>query len=257
MSRTKTTSGHSLLLLCIGIMCGFVALALAGCSAEPKTSTSSETTSTVSGYESLRIDMESWSYDSDHDVYYQIGLPYCTDPQATEYESYGIYIPGAYVDSTKNDNGYSLSINDSATIDGLTASTAPIVMPVNTPGYSAQAAPAKYSYQTISEYMDAGFIYVYAGCRGRDNGTNPDGSSFEGGAPWGVTDLKAAIMTLRLNQDLIPGDTDKIFTFGMSGGGAQNSLVGVTGDSELYNPYLESIGAPMTDGDGKVISNAT
>lgn len=36
---------------------------------------------------------------------------------------------------------------------------------------------------------------------------------------------------------------DRIFTFGMSGGGAQSALVGATGDSELYAPYLEAIGA--------------
>ena len=39
--------------------------------------------------------------------------------------------------------------------------------------------------------------------------------------------------------------TDRIFTFGMSGGGAQSTLLGVTGDSVLYNDYLEAIGAVM------------
>lgn len=31
----------------------------------------------------------------------------------------------------------------------------------------------------------------------------------------------------------------------MSGGGAQSALMGATGDSELYLPYLEAIGAVM------------
>ena len=31
--------------------------------------------------------------------------------------------------------------------------------------------------------------------------------------------------------------------FGMSGGGAQSAIMGATGDSELYEPYLEEIGA--------------
>ena len=39
--------------------------------------------------------------------------------------------------------------------------------------------------------------------------------------------------------------TGHIFTFGMSGGGAQSTLLGVTGDSVLYNDYLEAIGAVM------------
>jgi hypothetical protein len=36
---------------------------------------------------------------------------------------------------------------------------------------------------------------------------------------------------------------ERIFTFGMSGGGAQSALMGATGDSELYTPYLQAIGA--------------
>ena len=36
------------------------------------------------------------------------------------------------------------------------------------------------------------------------------------------------------------GSTDRIFSFGMSGG-AQSALLGSTGDSELYTPYLEAI----------------
>ena len=42
---------------------------------------------------------------------------------------------------------------------------------------------------------------------------------------------------------MIPGDAEKIFTFGMSGGGAQSVLLGASGDSGIYDPYLEKIGA--------------
>jgi acetyl esterase/lipase len=55
--------------------------------------------------------------------------------------------------------------------------------------------------------------------------------------------LKAAVRYLRYNEGVIPGSTERIFTFGMSGGGAQSALMGATGDSELYTPYLEAIGA--------------
>lgn len=103
-------------------------------------------------------------------------------------------------------------------------------MPIETPGYSAQAALTDYT--SLTEYMEAGFVYVHAGCCGRD-----------AGAPAGVTDLKAAIRYLRYINDDMPGDAEKIFVFGMSGGGAQSALVGATGDSELYDPYLEQIGA--------------
>lgn len=65
----------------------------------------------------------------------------------------------------------------------------------------------------------------------------------EEGAPAGVTDLKAAVRYIRYNEGSIPGSMERIFTFGMSGGGAQSALMGATGDSELYLPYLEAIGA--------------
>ncbi len=105
------------------------------------------------------------------------------------------------------------------------------MIPVDTPGYAAMNAPTGYTDQ-VSSYTDAGLIYVYAGCRGRD-----------AGAPAGVTDLKAAIRYIRYNEDLLPGNTERIFSFGMSGGGAQSALLGATGDSDLYTPYLKAIGA--------------
>lgn len=46
-----------------------------------------------------------------------------------------------------------------------------------------------------------------------------------------------------------------MFMFGMSGG-AQSSIIGASGDSELYTPYLESIGAAMTDAAGQSIRDA-
>ena len=58
-----------------------------------------------------------------------------------------------------------------------------------------------------------------------------------------MTDLKAAIRYIRYNSGVIAGDTESIFTFGMSGGGAQSAIVGATGDSDLYNDYLTAIGA--------------
>ncbi|MBR2990042.1 MAG: hypothetical protein IKF51_01105 [Solobacterium sp.] len=133
--------------------------------------------------------------------------------------------------STDNGDGtYTCEINEEAEVNGYTALTAPVVMPINTPGYSAQSALS--SYTDVSDYMEAGFVYVHAGCRGRD-----------AGAPAGVTDLKAAVRYIRYSDDTVPGDAESIFTFGMSGGGAQSSLMGTTGDSDLYDPYLKAIGA--------------
>ena len=55
--------------------------------------------------EELTLDMSNWNYDEKNNIYYQLGLVYCTDPEATQYESLGIYVPGDYFKSTQNDNG--------------------------------------------------------------------------------------------------------------------------------------------------------
>lgn len=208
--------------------------------------------------EALTFNNSAWNYDADNDVYWQIGVQYAANPETTEYETLGIYVPGAYMTATANGDGtYTATINEAGTLNGFTAKTAPIMFPVNTPGYSAQQAPTAYSYDGLSSYLQAGFIYVYAGMRGRANGYDASGNlSYSGGAPWGVTDLKAAIRYVRYNKNVLPGNTDSLFVFGMSGGGAQTAVVGASGDSELYFPYLESIGAAMYDADGKYISDA-
>lgn len=177
------------------------------------------------------IDNTKWKYNSDDNVYYQTGISYCSNPADSNYENLAVFVPGNYMNSSSNNDGtYTCTINENAAVNGYTALTAPIVMPINTPGYSAQAALTDYT--DVSDYTDAGFVYVHAGCRGRDSG-----------APAGVTDLKAAIRYIRYSDSSVPGDAESIFTFGMSGGGAQSAVVGTTGDSELYTPYLEQIGA--------------
>ncbi len=115
------------------------------------------------------IDMTRWQYNAEDDVYYQVGIAYCADPADPTYETMGIFIPGAYMTGTDNGNGtYTCTVNTGGSAGNYTAETAPYVIPVNTPGYSACAAPTGYS--NVSQYTDAGFIYVYAGCRGRDQG---------------------------------------------------------------------------------------
>lgn len=171
-------------------------------------------------------------WQSGSDYYYIVGLFYCASPADETYEQMGIYVPSAYL--TKNSDG-SFSINTSGTCNGYTAETAPIVVPVNTSGYSAQSAPSGTS-STAATYTDEGFIYLWPGCRGRSHG-----------APLGVTDLKAAVRYYRYlaAQSKVPGNTDLIFSFGHSGGGAQSAIFGTSGNSSLYDDYLNAIGANM------------
>jgi hypothetical protein len=179
-----------------------------------------------------QIDNTKWNFNEEDNVYWQIGISYCETPASEEYEKLGIFVPAAYMTASDNGDGtYTCQINPDGSVNGYTAETAPIVIPVNTPGYAAMEAPSAY-VSGAADYTSAGFIYVNAGCRGRDDG-----------APAGVTDLKAAVRYIRYNEGNIAGSMDRIFTFGMSGGGAQSALMGATGDSELYTPYLEAIGA--------------
>lgn len=237
-----------------------VTLSFSGCAGR---SVSTPSTNTSTSATSLAFDNSKWNYDKTNNVYWQIEVTYCSQPAATAYETMGIYVPGAYMTGSANSDGtYTCAVNSSGKVGSYAASTAPIVFPVNTPAYAAQAAPSSYSYSDVSSYMKAGFVYVCAGMRGRANtmGGNSSGStttpSYSSGAPWGVTDLKAAIRYYRYNKDILPGDTDRIFTFGMSGGGAQSAIAGASGDSALYIPYLKSIGAAMTDANGQSISDA-
>ncbi|MDO4928381.1 MAG: subtype A tannase [Corynebacterium sp.] len=229
---------------------------LVACSTGSTESQSSSTTARATqnvDYSALSLASDQWLYDAENDVYYQLGLQYVTDPQASEYETLGIYIPGAYVDAVETDNGtFEISFNDSASVGDYTAATAPWVLPVNTPGYSAQTAPTEYNYDDVAEYLEAGLIYVWPGIRGKDSNT----TEYTGNAPWGVTDIKAAIRYVRYNAGVLPGNTEQLFVFGHSGGGAQSTIVGASGDSELYTPYLEEIGAAFTDADGTSISDA-
>ena len=209
-------------------------------------------------FDALSFDSGAWSYDADNSVYYQIGVRYCAQPAAEDYETLAVVVPEDYLTGTDNGDGtYTCTVNPKGTVNGFTAETAPMMLPVNTAGYSAQASATTYSYSAVSAYLDAGYVYVYSGCRGRSNGYTDDGTlDYAGGAPWGVTDLKAAVRYLRLNGDVIPGDPERIFAFGHSGGGAQSAVLGASGDSSLYFDYLASIGAAMYDAEGNYISDA-
>ncbi len=175
-----------------------------------------------------------WKYDSSSDTYYVVGIVYCDNPADEGYEQMGIYVPGAYMNATSSGNGtYTCTINSSGTKNGYTAATAPIVIPVNTAGYKAMSPPTGFT-SNCKSYTSKAFIYLFAGCRGKD-----------AAAPSAVTDLKSAIKYYRYlsAQGSVPGNTDRIFSFGHSGGGAQSAILGSCGNSSLYDKYLSALGA--------------
>ena len=93
-----------------------------------------------------KINSTAWQYNSDDNVYYQIGINYCENPVDTTYETLAIFVPGAYMNATANGDGtFTCEINTSAKVGNYTADIAPIVMPISTPGYSARTALTSYS----------------------------------------------------------------------------------------------------------------
>ena len=134
------------------ILCAILAASVvfAGCgNGGTTTGTSSETSSQSSAPSTTKevsttldkIDMTKWQYNSEDKVYYQIGLKYCSEPANEEYEKLAVFVPADYFEATDNGDGtYTCELKSDATVGSYTAATAPIVMPINTPGYSAQKA---------------------------------------------------------------------------------------------------------------------
>ena len=252
MTLSRKMKLSALTLLCANLLASQVPVL----AQEANDQASSSQEATTVGQYSLAFDNAAWQYDEINDIYWQVGVVYVANPASLDYETLGIYVPGAYLEATANGDGtYTASVKSDAQVGQFTAATAPYVLPVNTPGFNASQAPT-WLADGIANYTQAGMIYLQPGIRGRDNTTDSQGQEVVGGAPWGVTDLKAAIRYVRYNKDVLPGDTDKIVSFGHSGGGAQSAVLGASGDSTLYNPYLEALGAAMKDKEGNPISDA-
>ncbi len=241
------------------------AAGLAGCSKPADDSKGSASDSgqkadvDVNEFKDLAIDMSAWKYDEENDCYYQLGLKYCLKPATKSYESLAIFVPGKFFDGEKSGNAYKCTVNQKAVVGNFTAATAPVLMPVNTGTLSAQQSPTAYEYSGLGSYLSQGCVYVYAGFRGRSAGVDSSSGSsdvYPGGAPWPVVDLKAAVRYLRYNAASLPFASERVFVFGFSAGGGVSAVLGASGDSELYTPYLEQIGAATHDADGKAISDA-
>lgn len=239
---------------------------LAGCTvpvastdSTPEDSSIDQPTVDLEEFKSLALDASAWRYDEDNDVYYQLGLTYCTKPATTTYESLAVFVPGAYFTAEQSGDSYTCSINEKAVVGSFTPATAPVLMPVNTATLSAQMSPTVYDYEGLAPYLEAGCVYVYAGFRGRSAGYDTASGSkdlFAGGAPWPVVDLKAAVRYLRYNASGLPCDASRVFVFGFGAGGGVSAVLGSSGDAEPYAPYLTSLGAVTHDAQGNAVSDA-
>ncbi|MBU4539959.1 subtype B tannase [Acetobacterium malicum] len=174
-------------------------------------------------------------------------IVYVKKPVDINYQIMNIYVLEAYY------NG--------KTINGYTTETAPIFFENAVYGYlPAKPAspdqtyiPDEYrddiTYQSTNDLsqnslavaLSKGYVVVTPGVRGRT--TQDESGKYTGKAPACIVDLKAVVRYLRYNAVIVPGNVEKIIANGISAGGALSSLLGATGNSKDYEPYLRSLGA--------------
>ncbi len=193
------------------------------------------------GLKELLNYQDQWQFHEKGNYWSLEGVPYCKNVRAPELQCMNLYVPGAY----RNDDG---TWNHTGACGGYTAGTAPIIFENGIGGY-AESRPLKLalSKEGRSEFMDAGMVFVSPGARGKQ--TKDVSGRLIGKSPAALVDLKSAVRYLRHCKGQIPGDTEKIVSVGVSAGGAMSSLLGATGNSRRYDPYLAKNGAYMEERD--------
>ena len=206
---------------------------------------------------------------------------YCANPEDEECAVLSIYVPTAYVEKAEEngDGTYKLTFNKNAVFTNdvgteYTVDTAPIIYQTSIDGYKegyqlTLGTEVKGIYGNVAtddvsrydDYVAAGYIFVCVSSRGVDSnlpvsddpmagamGTGGHGRELasQGAAPSQIVDLKAGVRYLKHNNKVLPGDSEKIIAVGGSAGGSCVALLGVSGNSKLYDPYLEEIGAIMS-----------
>jgi len=135
---------------------------------------------------------------------------YVKNPVDKEYQNMNIYIPEEYFNNSS--------------IGNYNSNNAPIFFP-----------------NTVGGYMPGKADTVGLGRDGKAN-------SLTYALSKGYV-VAAAVRYLYLNDEIMPGDANKIISNGTSAGGALSVLLGATGNSTDYLPYLKEIGAADTRDD--------
>ncbi len=177
-------------------------------------------------------------------------IPYCLNPVDSSIQMMDIYVPEEYMDAKDNGDGtFTCTVKRDGTFTNpagttFTGANAPVIVQNTIDGYAQGERLQLTSGRkgggvgTYESYLQSGYVLVSIGSRGIT-------STVDGTAPACVVDLKAGIRLLKANADLVPGDVDKIVTTGTSAGGSVASILGASGNSHEYDPYLEEIGAIM------------
>jgi len=171
-------------------------------------------------------------------------IVYVKNPVDKEYQNMNIYIPEEYFNNSS--------------IGNYNSSNAPIFLPNSVGGYMPGKADKvgvgrDGKANSLSYALSKGYVVAAPGARGRTL-TDKNGA-YTGKAPAAIVDLKAAVRYLYLNDEVMPGDANKIISNGTSAGGALSALLGATGNSEDYLPYLTELGAADTRDDIYAVSS--
>ena len=163
------------------------------------------------------------------------------NPLAPELQCINIYVPEQYLAAGGRKNA-------GAVCGAFTAETAPVILENGIGGY-AECRPRTLEdpFCQGRQYLDAGMVYITAGARGRQ--TKTEDGTLVGKSPAGLVDLKAAVRFIRHNREVLPGNTERIISVGVSAGGAMSALLGCTGNSGNYTEFLKAAGACMEEKD--------
>lgn len=182
------------------------------------------------------------------------------DNQDCGFQNLNIFV--REVDAAKQDNAILLNVNNSGWFasyqggkGGWNGTT-----PITSANYTGADIVNGGTYVSTSDTnkvgaaLARGFVYINMASRSRGAvapaGVYDDGI-YQGKSPAAIVDAKAAVRYLRLNDSLMPGNANRIVVNGTSGGGAQSTQLGATGDSADYLPYLKAAGAAGIDTNGR------
>ena len=168
--------------------------------------------------------------DGDVKVTYRLyqHITYVANPVDTDYQSMNVMVP-VRIDC-----------------EDVDATNAPILFVNSAYGYRSASVCARGLTNNNSRLaLAAGYVVVESGCRGSDN--KLDDGIYSGKAPAAIVDLKAAVRYLRHNDEIMPGNAEWIISSGGSAGETLSALLGASGNSHLYDTYLEELGAADED----------
>jgi hypothetical protein len=182
------------------------------------------------------------------------------DNQSCGYQNLNIFVREA--DALKQDNAILLNVSNSGWfasyqggLNGWDGSSA-----ITSTTYRGADIVAGRSYVSTSDTdkigaaLARGMVYINMASRSR-GATAPSGvyadGIYQGKAPAAIVDAKAAVRYLRLNDRAMFGNASRIVVNGTSGGGAQSTQLGATGDHADYLPYLAAVGAAGVDASGQ------